>query len=347
MNKTKNIYLVIALITIIIIAVALTIAKTLSASKETTAEVEKYQQEEEQEKQNETLVIDIETEENVQEIFEEEEESEEKQEKNNKAKYFIRINYTQNVVTIYEKDSSGNYTKPVKVMLCSTGTATPRSGTYSISDKYKWGRLNGGVSGQYCTRIVKSILFHSVPYLTYGDKSSLEYWEYDKLGTTASAGCIRLTVQDAKWIYQNCEKGTQVEFYSDSNPGPLGKPSEQKISEEEAVRGWDPTDPDDNNPWKTYAKEDDEEVKPDESDKTNKPNENITQPSTPEEKPGEGENSGETTTPEEKPGEGENSGETTTPEEKPGEGENSDETTTPEEKPEQVQNSGEITTPGE
>ena len=93
-----------------------------------------------------------------------------------------------------------------------------------------------------------------MPYLTHGDNGSLEYWEYDKLGTTASAGCVRLTVADAKWIYNNCAKGTKVEFYADSNPGPLGKPTAQKISSEEQVRGWDPTDPDPANPWKAYTK---------------------------------------------------------------------------------------------
>lgn len=86
------------------------------------------------------------------------------------------------------------------------------------------------------------------------DKSTLEWWEYDKLGTKASLGCIRLTVKDAKWIYDNCVKGTKVEFYADPNPGPLGKPTAQKISEDEEVRSWDPTDPDRNNPWKKYEK---------------------------------------------------------------------------------------------
>ena len=169
--------------------------------------------------------------------------------------YYIKVNYTQNVVTIYGKDENGNYTKPIKAMLCSTGSATPTSGTYSISSKYTWLPLFGGVYGQYSTRIVGHILFHSVPYQIKGDKGSLEYWEYDKLGTSASAGCIRLTVQDAKWIYNNCTSGTKVEFYADSNPGPLGKPTAQKISSEVAVRDWDPTDPDSNNPWKTYKKE--------------------------------------------------------------------------------------------
>ncbi len=150
-------------------------------------------------------------------------------------------------------------------MVCSIGTATPTGGVYTIPgktwDRWTWGQMEGGVWAQYYVRIKGSILFHSVPY-TSRDKSTLEYWEYDKLGTKASAGCIRLTVRDAKWIYDNCPAGTQVEFYYDSNPGPLGKPTAQKISNEESVRGWDPTDPSSENPWKNYVPNTGEEVDP-------------------------------------------------------------------------------------
>lgn len=162
--------------------------------------------------------------------------------------YYIRVNYKANVVTIYKKDNDGFYTVPFKAMICSCGTATPKSGTYETSSKYRWLSLVGNVNGQYSTRIVNRILFHSVPYLKKTN-DSLEYWEYDKLGTSASAGCIRLTVEDAKWIYDNCDSGTKVEFYSSDNPGPLGKPEAKKISSNEECRNWDPTDPHSENPW--------------------------------------------------------------------------------------------------
>ncbi|HAH78565.1 MAG TPA: L,D-transpeptidase, partial [Ruminococcaceae bacterium] len=32
----------------------------------------------------------------------------------------------------------------------------------------------------------------------------------DKLGEPASHGCIRLPVEDAKWIYDNIPEGTKV-----------------------------------------------------------------------------------------------------------------------------------------
>ena len=179
-------------------------------------------------------------------------ENPEEEEKNSKEKYHIKVNYGANVVTVYKKDNFGKYTVPVKAMVCSTGKATPTSGTYKMSNKYRWHQLNGGVYGQYCSRITGHILFHSVPYKT-NSPDTLKYVAYDKLGTKASAGCIRLTVADAYWIYANCASGTYVEFYSSADPGPLGKPSAQKISSNEACRNWDPTDPLPNNPWKGYT----------------------------------------------------------------------------------------------
>lgn len=171
-------------------------------------------------------------------------------------KYYIKVNYGAQVITVYKKDENGKYTVPVRAMLCSTGRATPTSGVYRTLDKGKWWGLYGDVYGQYSTWICGDILFHSVPYLTKGDKSSLEYWAYDQLGQRVSMGCVRLTVADAKWIYDNCVVGTQVEFYSSSNPGPWGRPETMKISNApENIRGWDPTDPDSDNPWPKYLKE--------------------------------------------------------------------------------------------
>lgn len=167
--------------------------------------------------------------------------------------YLIKINRKQNVVTVYSKDTSGAYTVPVKAFVCSAGrgTNTPL-GTYHTSAKYTWKILIGEVWGQYSTRIVGGVLFHSVPY-TSKDKNALEYWEYNRLGTNRSLGCIRLTVIDAKWIFDNCPLGTTVVIYESSDPGPLGKPSAPKIDTSLPFRGWDPTDPDPYNPWKNYT----------------------------------------------------------------------------------------------
>ena len=52
--------------------------------------------------------------------------------------YYIKVNYGANTVTVYKKDKNGEYKTPYKAFICSTGTATPTSGVYPITDQYTW-----------------------------------------------------------------------------------------------------------------------------------------------------------------------------------------------------------------
>ena len=166
--------------------------------------------------------------------------------------YLLAVNREAGVVTVYASDEdpeNPRYTVPYMAMVCSGGPDTP-TGVYSTPVNYDWRLLSGPCYGQYATRIWDSYLFHSVPYYTQ-HKDDLEYVEFNKLGTQASLGCIRLMVVDVKWIYDNCPIGTPVIIYDDAeNPGPMGKPGTIYIDpDDETYRGWDPTDPDGANPW--------------------------------------------------------------------------------------------------
>ncbi len=165
--------------------------------------------------------------------------------------YMVAVNRAASVVTVYAKDEEGNYTKPVKAMLCSAGRQRHNTsvGTYTTTERYRWRALYEGV-GQYAIRIFDNVLFHSVPYNTK-NADDLEYEEFNKLGEPASMGCVRLAVADAKWLYDNLPTGFKVIIYADEeNPGPLGKPDKILIDVNDTIRrGWDPTDPDENNPW--------------------------------------------------------------------------------------------------
>ena len=169
-----------------------------------------------------------------------------------KKTYTIKVNYQANTVTVYTYGKDGKYTAPVKAMICSTGSATPHSGTYSLAStgKWEWLSLFNNVDGHYVTQITGNILFHSVPYTTYGNPATLEYEEFDKLGSDASLGCVRLQAKDARWIYNHKSDIKAVTFYGSSDPGPLGKPVAPKISGNKTCRKWDPTDPDSRNPWR-------------------------------------------------------------------------------------------------
>lgn len=159
------------------------------------------------------------------------------------SKYTIKVNKTTNCVTIYENNI------PVKAMICSTGlnNGTP-SGIFYTQAKYEWRSLLGNTWGQYSTRITGPYLFHSVCY-TARNKDSLKTDAYNQLGQAASAGCVRLTVADAKWIYDNCPIGTRV-IITNEQTDPLPKPKAMRLTANATYKTWDPTDPDNNNPWK-------------------------------------------------------------------------------------------------
>ncbi len=170
----------------------------------------------------------------------------------NTSAYYVKVNKTLNVAVVYGKDSNGEYTRIIKTFLVSTGENTP-VGVWTTTDRYETLSLVGGVWGHYTLRIINAIWFHSVPYYSKpadGHWNDLEYEEFNKLGTTASLGCVRLSTADAKWIYDNLPWHTQVEIYeSNSLPEGVVKPAGVKIDVNSENRGWDPTDPDPANPW--------------------------------------------------------------------------------------------------
>lgn len=162
--------------------------------------------------------------------------------------YKILVNKTMNYVVVYEKNDAGKYKTPIRVMACSCGGDATPVGKYTTSDKYDWRVLVGNVWGRYTTRIVGSILFHSVPY-EEKDESTLCAGEFNKLGSTASHGCVRLCVADAKWLFENCPVGTEVKIVDTEDESPLGEPEYIRITEG-YPDNWDPTDIwDEKNPY--------------------------------------------------------------------------------------------------
>lgn len=158
-------------------------------------------------------------------------------------RYIIYVNRRTNIINVVDKSTG----KLARSMYCSTGRnyATIR-GTFNTVSKMRWHQLQGGVYGQYCTRIHGSYLFHSAYYYST-NKTRLCVREYNKLGSQASAGCVRLAVVDAKWIYDHCSVGTTVVIGESRE---LKKPTRDKLRITTGrSMGWDPTDPDPANPY--------------------------------------------------------------------------------------------------
>ncbi len=117
----------------------------------------------------------------------------------------VQVSLPQQTVTVF--DAQG---RAVRTFTCSSGKSgeeTP-TGTFTVSDRGK-SFYNPQIKegAYYWTRFDGAYLFHSVPF----DRNyRMEPEEAEKLGTPASHGCIRLPVEDAKWIYDNIPKGTRV-----------------------------------------------------------------------------------------------------------------------------------------
>lgn len=159
--------------------------------------------------------------------------------------YKLEVVRNQCTVLVYGLDMSGDYSILYYAFVCGPGQTTP-IGTFRTPFKAAWHPLQG-CWGQYCTQITGNYLFHSSPYNS-PNKNDLSYRLYNQLGTVCSHGCVRLTVADAKWIYDNCPLGTTVSIYNASSL-PVPKPSAPWLDISSPNRGWDPTDPDPANPW--------------------------------------------------------------------------------------------------
>lgn len=173
-----------------------------------------------------------------------------KKNKSSKDLYEIKVNRKMNCVTVYTYDSDGKYTIPIRAMVCSCGKNNGTiTGNFGLYFKKEWNALYQGVYGHYVSGISGDYLFHSVPYYT-PQSDDLEVEEFNKLGTDASLGCVRMAIADTKWIYDNCPSDTAITIYDDDDAGPLGKPEAIKITDKKC--GWDPTDDNPKNPY--YSK---------------------------------------------------------------------------------------------
>ncbi len=121
--------------------------------------------------------------------------------------FLIEVNLTQQKVFIHYKDFI------IKNFICSGGkqeTPTP-VGNFKTTQKIYYSYVpRFQQAAYYWTRFYGSYLFHSVPYDINGN---LLKEELEKIGTPASHGCVRLYLEDAKWIYDKLPLGVNVNIH--------------------------------------------------------------------------------------------------------------------------------------
>ncbi len=125
----------------------------------------------------------------------------------NSSNFNISVSLEDQVVRVYHKEEL------IKEMICSGGTIedpTP-TGTFKTNEKiyYCW-LPKYSVGAYYYIRFYGSYLFHSVPF---DENGNIIQEEFQKLGSPASHGCIRLKVDDAKWLYETLPLGVEVNIF--------------------------------------------------------------------------------------------------------------------------------------
>ncbi len=123
-------------------------------------------------------------------------------------RYFVEIDLTNQVITVYEGYMGGTI---VLQSLCTTGSAEFPTGTGT----YKMGALKErfgyfvafGQYAQYWSQVVRGVYIHSVLYNS-SKLTSMSRSAYRDLGKNVSHGCVRALPEVARWIFYNCPPGT-------------------------------------------------------------------------------------------------------------------------------------------
>ncbi len=119
----------------------------------------------------------------------------------------IEIDLSRQRLTVFYMD------EVLKEMVCSGGAPghpTPL-GEFTTTQKieYSWiPRFEMGA--YYWIRFFEDYLIHSVPFDENGE---MIVEEFEKLGNPASHGCIRLRLEEAKWLYETFPLGIKVLIY--------------------------------------------------------------------------------------------------------------------------------------
>lgn len=125
--------------------------------------------------------------------------------------YRIEVSLSRQVVEVWELRGENRY-ELVQTFKCSTGLhdSTPHGIFLEGHPVNRWHYFKKFYCwAQYSYKIVDDIMFHSVIYGSK-DEKSLRQSSQRNLGNPASHGCVRLSVADAKWLYEHCGRGQTV-----------------------------------------------------------------------------------------------------------------------------------------
>lgn len=148
--------------------------------------------------------------------------------------YRIDIDLTNQIATVYGiySDKSAKVLMSEFVSTARKGKTTP-TGNFKIQGasggrkaKLRTAKMSSGKSyAEYLCRFHGAKCMHGVPYSKRNTSGRVSKTEFNKLGTPASSGCVRMPIKLCRYIYNNCPVGTPVRvFKGTKGKYPAGKP---------------------------------------------------------------------------------------------------------------------------
>lgn len=128
---------------------------------------------------------------------------------NSKTNKLVFVNISEQKTYVYT--GSLNNWSLEKEFLCSTGIENKETpvGIFEVQTRAPWFFASKyGQGGKYYVQFMGNYLFHSVPFAE-DQETILD----ETLGEPASHGCIRLSTDNAKWLYDNVLDGSKVIIY--------------------------------------------------------------------------------------------------------------------------------------
>jgi len=125
--------------------------------------------------------------------------------------YRVEVSIDRQRVYVYELAESGEY-ELVQTFVCSTGmgNSTPRGIFLDGGPANAWHHFSKfDVWARYSFEIEGDIMFHSVLF-DEKDPDTLREGSLYALGQKASHGCVRLSVKNARWLFEHCRHGSLV-----------------------------------------------------------------------------------------------------------------------------------------
>ncbi|MGN0318797.1 MAG: hypothetical protein ACI4E1_12775 [Lachnospira sp.] len=128
--------------------------------------------------------------------------------------YVIKVSLSDNFAIIYKNNGFDEYTEVIKAFPVSV-CENVKPAVTKIESKTIWKHIGYSLHGHYITRMENGEYFSAVACYNQNTET-LNKRQYEDLGSPSNVeGSVYMPAGYAKWIYENCSNGVEIQFLSE------------------------------------------------------------------------------------------------------------------------------------